>query len=104
VDAASPTLLSTFQRREALREVTLDSLKTDANSKEYVYQSVKLTNATVVTAIHSAAIAGPTKRGEQVLIAYERVETVQKPGPSPSTKPGQKSGRDIQTKKINKST
>ena len=47
VGAASPQFLQALATNEVLQTVTLDFMKTNANGEEYIYYSIKLTNATV---------------------------------------------------------
>ena len=45
--AASPQLLQACSTNEVLTEVNIEFSKTNKNGEEYVYQTIKLTNATV---------------------------------------------------------
>jgi type VI secretion system secreted protein Hcp len=47
IGAASPQFLQALTTNEVLKTVTLDFYKTNANGEEYIYYSIKLTNATV---------------------------------------------------------
>jgi type VI secretion system secreted protein Hcp len=49
VGAASPQFLQALATNEVLQTVTLDFLKTNQNGEEYVYYTIKLTNATVAS-------------------------------------------------------
>ena len=49
--AASPQALTACATNEAIREVSIEFIRADANGAEYVYQSLMLTNA-VIVAVH----------------------------------------------------
>lgn len=62
--AASPQALTACSTNEVLTEVVIDFLRTNANGEEYVHQTVKLTDATLIEITRSAGDTGPTDGGE----------------------------------------
>jgi type VI secretion system Hcp family effector len=72
-----------LRRREALPEVTLELVKTDANGKEEAHHTIMLKSAIIVAVQEGRVPAGPgykKERGEQVSFGYERIEFEHKPG------------------------
>jgi type VI secretion system Hcp family effector len=92
--AASPQLLTACATNEGLQEVVVEFTKTNPNGEEYVYQTVKLTDATVAsvnrftgqeggaegasTSRHTSAV--DTLELEEVSLTFRKIEVEDKDG------------------------
>ena len=93
IGAASPQFLQALATNEVLPTVTLDFLKTNQNGEEYVYYTIKLTNATVASvrqytpggggggaagAKHTGAADAPQM--EDISFSFQKIEIENKDG------------------------
>ncbi len=72
--AASPQLLTALCTNEVLDEVIFEFMKTNANGEEYVYQTVKLTNATVSHVRQYTGSGGDSASSSRHTAAYDTHE------------------------------
>jgi len=89
--AASPQFLTALTTNEPLKTVTLDFYKTNQNGEEYIYYTIKLTNA-IVAGIrqHTPDAAGaggdkhPSAGGsaqlEEISLSFQKIEVESKDG------------------------
>ncbi|HEX8791274.1 MAG TPA: type VI secretion system tube protein TssD [Polyangiaceae bacterium] len=83
--AATPQLLNSVVNNELLSEVDFEFVKTDAQGKESVFQTVKLLNAVIVDDRErlgsEAEVPGHTQETfEEVCFAYQRAEITNNDG------------------------
>ena len=69
--AASPQLLAACATNEVLPEVVFEFSKTNANGEEYVYQTIKLTDATVASV---GRFTGDEEKGAEGASSARHVE------------------------------
>ncbi|HTQ42422.1 MAG TPA: type VI secretion system tube protein TssD [Polyangiaceae bacterium] len=88
---ASPQFFAAMASNEALTEVDFEFVKPDPSGKEFVFQTVKLTNAQVVQDRQrlGAEIEGSTTHlvvtTEEICFAYQRIDITNNDGHTTST-------------------
>jgi type VI secretion system secreted protein Hcp len=86
--ASSPQFLAALATNEPLKTVTLDFYKTNQNGEEYIYYTIKLTNATVAgIRQHSpegsdkhASSAAAAPQLEEISLSFQKIEVESKDG------------------------
>ena len=82
---ATPQFFQALCTNESLRSVLFEFVRTDANGEEYVYHSVRLTNATVTEidqylAGDEAVVAVDAFELERIFLTFQRIEIENKDG------------------------
>jgi type VI secretion system secreted protein Hcp len=90
IGASSPQFLQALATNEVLKTVTLDFFKTNESGEEYIYYTIKLTNATVASirqhspetggAAASKSAAGAMPQLEEISFTFQRIEVESKDG------------------------
>jgi type VI secretion system secreted protein Hcp len=82
-------ILQALLTNEVLTSVTVEFVKTNANGQEYVYHTVKLTNATITSLRHYTQAGGPGAKHsaggnslelEEVSFSFQKIEIENKDG------------------------
>jgi type VI secretion system secreted protein Hcp len=78
VDVSSPQLSQAARSNELMREVLIQSVRTEPSGKEQVYQTIQLTNATVTSVERMAG--GARNESERITLIYQKIQVTDSKG------------------------